>query len=922
MENQHLINWKNFSWLFIFNQSYIENLYNFFLIDPNSVTNTWRIIFNTISENKKNTQYKKDILCNHNIDDLNNIIKKNKFYIKSIKILELIDAFRRSGHKIARINPLNLFKKENIPNLTPQFYNLTEKDLQDFSILKKINENKKYYISSYTHLKNIYSNSIGFEYMHISNTNEKEWIQNYIESINYNNFLQKKQKYHILKKLTHAEMFEKFLAIKFPGSKRFSLEGSDTLIPMLDFLIGHAKTLQISDIFFGMAHRGRLNVLVNIFKKKARYVFQEFLLLQNDILHSGDVKYHMGYESKNNNHNINLKLQYNPSHLEIINPVVMGSTRAHMDSLQHINNNNILSIMIHGDAAISGQGIIQETLNMSQVPAYNVGGSIHLVINNQIGFTTSNKTDLRSSYYCTDIAKMIESPVFHVNADDPEAAIFSTKLALDYRKCFKKDVFIDLICYRRHGHNETDDPYVTQPTMYQKINHHPSTRNIYANFLKKNNAITLEDDENIQLKYKKKLDNEYLLSTEKKNNKTYVQKNIQKKDINYYHKINFQTLKNLAISINTIPNNIIMHPRVKNIYNNRLKMIDNKQLFDWGAAENLAYATIITQGVSCRLSGEDVGRGTFFHRHAVIHNQKNDDIYVPLKNIKNSKGKFYIWDSVLSEESALAFEYGYSCTNNMILTIWEAQFGDFANVAQVVIDQFISSGEEKWGYKCGLVLLLPHGYEGQGPEHSSARLERYLQLSAEKNMQITIPTKAAQIYHILQRQAFQKIKKPLIIMSPKSLLRHPLALSSFSELLDGHFQEIIDEIDIINKASVTRIIFCAGKIYYDLLNERRKIKNENIAIIRIEQLYPFPKLLIMKILDTYSYITDYIWCQEEPLNQGAWNYIQHVLSSILPIHTVLKYIGRPAAASPAVGYFNIHEKQQKKIIDQAIHKLD
>lgn len=756
--------------------------------------------------------------------------------------------------------------------------------------------------------------------MHITNSKEKKWLQNYIECSIYKEHFNTENKMHILNLLTYAEELEKFISNKFPGTKRFSLEGAETLIPMLHEAMYYAGNLNVSKIICSMAHRGRLNVLVNIFGKKERYLFKEFSNLYYDKNKSGDVKYHLGYQNtiNVNNNIIDIILKCNPSHLEIINSVVIGSARAYIDLMEIKNSNKILPIIIHGDAAITGQGIVQETLNMSQVQGYEVGGTIHIVINNQIGFTTSQKKYLQSSRYCTDIAKMIDSPIFHVNADYPECAILIIKMALNFRFLFKKDVFIDFVCYRRHGHNEVDDPSVTQPILYQKIKKHTPVPKVYNDYLVMNKIVMPDYIEKIKSRNKNKLEKEYEYSTKTKmyyDNTNEIYNNITCTQ----QLIDFKKIKKIASEINTIPHEINVHPLVKKIYDNRYNMALNKIPWDWGAAENLAYATLVSQGISCRLSGEDISRGTFFHRHAIIHDQKNGSIYIPIQHIQNKKGKFYIWDSVLSEESVLAFEYGYSTTNNSMLTVWEAQFGDFSNVAQVVIDQFISSGEQKWGYKCGLVMLLPHGYEGQGPEHSSARLERYLQLSAENNIQICIPTTAAQIYHLLRRQAFQINKTPLIIMSPKSNLRNPLTFSSFENIINGKFTEIIDEIDDIEMSELKRIIFCSGKIYYDLLEKRREIKKKYVVILRLEQLYPFPKSLILQILKKYSHISDFIWCQEEPINQGAWNYIQHYFRNILAINSSLKYIGRKASASPAVGNLHSHKKQQQKIINDALN---
>ncbi|HCX00310.1 MAG TPA: 2-oxoglutarate dehydrogenase E1 component [Pantoea sp.] len=933
MQNSAMKPWLDSSWLAGANQSYIEQLYEDFLTDPDSVDAVWRTMFQQLP----GTGVKPEQFHSTTREYFRRLAKDASRYTstvsdpaansKQVKVLQLINAFRFRGHQHANLDPLGLWKQDRVADLDPAFHDLTEADFQEsFNVGSfAIGKETMKLADLYEALQQTYCGSIGAEYMHINNTEEKRWIQQRLESVAGRAAFSSEEKKGFLKELTAAEGLEKYLGAKFPGAKRFSLEGGDALIPMLREMIRHAGKSGTREVVLGMAHRGRLNVLINVLGKKPQDLFDEFSGKHKDHLGTGDVKYHMGFSSDVETEGglVHLALAFNPSHLEIVSPVVMGSVRARLDRLDSPGSNQVLPITIHGDAAVIGQGVVQETLNMSQARGYEVGGTVRIVINNQVGFTTSNPRDARSTPYCTDIGKMVLAPIFHVNADDPEAVAFVTRLALDYRNTFKRDVFIDLVCYRRHGHNEADEPSATQPLMYQKIKKHPTPRKLYADRLEAEGSASPEDATEMVNLYRDALDAGECVVAEWRpmslHSFTWSPYLNHEWDESYPSTVEPKRLQELARRISQIPEAVEVQARVAKIYNDRKEMAEGNKPFDWGGAENLAYATLVDEGIPVRLSGEDSGRGTFFHRHAVIHNQSNGSTYTPLHHIHNGQGQFKVWDSVLSEEAVLAFEYGYATAEPRTLTIWEAQFGDFANGAQVVIDQFISSGEQKWGRMCGLVMLLPHGYEGQGPEHSSARLERYLQLCAEQNMQVCVPSTPAQVYHMLRRQALRGMRRPLIVMSPKSLLRHPLAVSSLDELANGSFQPAIGEIDALDPQQVKRVVLCSGKVYYDLLEQRRKNEQTDVAIVRIEQLYPFPHKAVQDALKDYAHVQDFVWCQEEPLNQGAWYCSQHHFREVVPFGASLRYAGRPASASPAVGYMSVHQQQQQDLVNDALN---
>ncbi|MHB1271273.1 MAG: 2-oxoglutarate dehydrogenase E1 component [Rhodanobacter sp.] len=917
------------------NADYVESLYDAWLADPSSVSADWSRYFESFKGREAG-----DVSPLAAIARIEAAQKQRRAGVaatpmsdeharKQAGVLRLLTAYRSRGHLAADLDPLGLTEKMPAPDLGLAFHGLNDADLDtEFDTGNYAGGGQRLKLRELlARLKRTYAGTIGAEFMHISNHDQRNWIYTRLEQAAGNSGLDKPGKLRVLDGLTAAEGLDRYLHTKYVGQKRFSLEGGDSLIPLIDDVVSAAGDNGIKELVIGMAHRGRLNVLVNILGKPPKTLFDEFegrFEHPDDPAHSGDVKYHMGFSAdvKTPNGGVHVALAFNPSHLEIVNPVVTGSVRARQTRRRDTMHEQSIAVLIHGDAAFAGQGVNMELLNMSQARGFKIGGSLHIVVNNQIGFTTSNPQDARSTMYCTDLAKMVNAPVLHVNGDDPEAVIQVTRLAYAFRKQFRRDVVIDLVCYRRHGHNEADEPAATQPVMYQLIRKRPTARVLYAERLVREGVIADDDAQKRFEAYRDRLEagapmTDLDPSPPRDGHVDWARFIGGKLSSPTDTTVPLKKLQELASKILTMPADMTLQARVAKIYDDRRKMAGGELPADWGFAENLAYATLIEAGHDMRLVGQDVGRGTFFHRHAVLHDQKNGHTFMPLATVRGG-ADVEVVDSLLSEEAVMAFEYGYSTTDPDTLNIWEGQFGDFANGAQVVIDQFISSGESKWNRLCGLVLLLPHGYEGQGPEHSSARLERFLQLCAFDNMQVCVPTTPAQDFHMIRRQMLRTARKPLIVMTPKSLLRHKLAVSSMDELATGSFQLVISEHRKLPAKKVKRVVLCSGKVYYDLLEEAEKRELKDVAIVRVEQLYPFPRPEVIAELDKYPSAGEVIWCQEEPMNQGAWFQIRHHLQACTGSKHNLSYAGRARSAAPAAGHFNTHVAEQAALVEQAL----
>ena len=916
------------------NADYVEALYNTWLADVSSVSDEWNKYFETFQGRAAG-----DVSPDAAIARIESAQRQRRTGVaapmsdeyarKQAGVLRLLTAYRSRGHLAADLDPLGLAAKMPAPDLGLAFHGLNEADLDtEFDTGNYAGEGQRLKLRDLLErLKKTYTSTIGAEFMHISNHEQRNWIYSHLEKIAGKSQLDADGKKRVLDGLTAADGLERYLHTKYVGQKRFSLEGGDSLIPLLDDVVRAAGDDGVKEIVIGMAHRGRLNVLVNILGKPPKALFDEFegkFELPDDPSHSGDVKYHLGFSTdvKTPNGGVHVALAFNPSHLEIVNSVVAGSVRARQTRRRDTERTQSMAVMVHGDSALSGQGVNMELFNMSQLRGFKIGGSLHVVVNNQVGFTTSNPEDTRSTMYCTDLAKMVNAPVFHVNGDDPEAVIEVTRLAYAFRKQFQRDAVVDLVCYRRHGHNEADEPAATQPVMYEIVRKRPPARTIYAERLLAEGVITADDAQKRFEAYRDRLEAGKPMTDvdpSPKRDKQVDWARFLKGKLATPTDTTVPKKKLLALAkqILVVPEDIALQSRVAKIYDDRRKMAAGKLPLDWGFAENLAYATVIDNGYDMRLVGQDTSRGTFFHRHAVLHDQKDGHTYMPLATVREGADVEVI-DSFLSELAVLAFEYGHSTTDPDTLNIWEAQFGDFANAAQVVVDQFISSGEAKWNRLCGLVLLLPHGYEGQGPEHSSARLERYLQLCARENMQVCVPTTPAQDFHMIRRQMLHAVRKPLIVLSPKSLLRHKLAVSTLDELATGSFQLVIGEHRALPAKKVKRVVLCAGKVYYDLLAASDKENINDVAIVRVEQLYPFPRHEVSAELAKYPAAKEVIWCQEEPMNQGAWFQIRHHLQACTDTKRSLSYAGRPGAAAPAAGHLNTHVVEQAALVNQAL----
>jgi 2-oxoglutarate dehydrogenase E1 component len=934
------------SYLYGGNAPYVEELYESYLANPGSVPDHWRTYFDALQHvpavdgsNARDVPHAPVISAFAERAKSGPIrtlqaVADGELARKRVAAQQLIAAYRNVGVRWADLDPLKRTERPNIPDLEPAFYGFTDADLETvFNVSNTFFDRENLSLRELiNNLHQTYCGTIGAEFMYISDQDQKRWWQQRLESTRARPVFDADTKKHLLERLTAAEGLERYLATKYVGQKRFSLEGGESFIVSMDTLVQRAGQLGIQELVIGMAHRGRLNVLVNILGKRPRDLFDEFEGKHADDLPSGDVKYHQGFSSDVSTPGgpVHLSLAFNPSHLEIVNPVVEGSTRARIDRREDPRGETVLPVLVHGDASFAGQGVVMETLALAQTRGYTTGGTVHIVINNQIGFTTSDPRDARSSLYCTDVAKMIEAPILHVNGDDPESVAFATSLALDYRKQFHHDVVVDIVCFRKLGHNEQDTPAVTQPLMYKKIAAHPGTRKLYADRLISQGVITAEEAEQMMHAFRAEMESGVSLEPVLTNYKS-------KFAVDWTPYLNRRwtdhadtalpvtELKRLAERITTVPENFKLHPLVEKVISDRAKMGRGELPLDWGMGEHMAFASLVANGYPVRLSGEDSGRGTFSHRHAVLHDQNrekwDEGTYIPLQNVAEGQAPFTVIDSILSEEAVLGFEYGYATAEPRTLVIWEAQFGDFANGAQVVIDQFIAAGEVKWGRACGLTLMLPHGYEGQGPEHSSARLERYLQLCAETNMQVCQPTTPAQIFHVLRRQMLRPLRKPLILMTPKSLLRHPLAKSPLSDLANGRFELVLPETAELDAERVKRLIVCTGRVYYDLVAARAERKLDDVAIIRLEQLYPFPHKAFAAEVKRYPNARDIVWCQDEPQNQGAWFFVQHHIHENMLEGQKLGYAGRPASASTAVGYYAKHAEQQKELLAAAFGKL-
>ena len=916
---------------------FVEALYEDYLVDPSSVPDAWRREFETWAADKAPVTHGavqrrfRELASRPAAARAGPVAVTPDNLHKQNAVQQLINEYRQRGHLAADTDPIKLQQPTAVPSLAPGYHGLTEADLG------LVFSPGNFPLPAGAPLRDLvaaleatYCGAIGFEYAYLSDSAQVDWLRERIEAGRGRAVLSADEQTQIMRAITAAEGLERYLHRRYVGQKRFSLEGGDGLIAVLDELVRRAGGAGVKELVLGMAHRGRLNVLVNILGKRPRELFAEFEG-KAEVIGSGDVKYHQGFSAGpiTAGGPIHLTLAFNPSHLEIVNPVVEGSVRARQERRGDNARRQVLPVLMHGDAAFAGQGVVMETLNLAKTRGYATGGTLHIVVNNQIGFTTSNPTDARSTYYCTEIAHLTQAPIFHVNGDDPEALLFVTRLAVDFRLAFGSDVVIDLVCYRRQGHNEADEPAITQPRMYAKIAGHPTVRELYARQLEGAGVLAVGQAQQFAEDYQQALERGECVAPWPMSD----QRPLLAIDWAPYMDVVWtepattampiDTLRGLGDKLCAVPPDFKVHPRVAKILEDRRQMVAGDLPLDWGCAETLAYASLVVEGHRVRLSGQDSGRGTFAHRHAVLHNQDIDapedfQRHVPLQHLQPDQPSIFIIDSLLSEEAVLGFEYGYASADPHTLVVWEAQFGDFANGAQVVIDQFISSSEAKWQRLCGMVLLLPHGYEGQGPEHSSARLERYLQLCSEQNMQVCVPSTPAQMFHMLRRQMLRRYRRPLIVMTPKSLLRHRLSVSSLEDLAQGEFQVLIGDPQAPDPAGVRRVLLCSGKVYFDLYTGAVERGSNDVAIVRVEQLYPFPKAQLADELAHYGNATEVVWVQEEPLNQGAWYQIRHKLTDALAPGQTLRYVGRPRSAAPACGSYKLHQAQQQALVDDAL----